>query len=312
MLLGHNVPADREAEPGAFAGWFGGKERLEQFVPDLGRDAGAVVTHPDFDRFAKVAGSHSEHCGLAASPGPVFHRRRVKAVAQKVQKNPRHLLRHQLNRRQRAVEIPLQRYVKLVVPGAGPVIGEIERFVDQSVQINALALAAAAARMRQHAGDDAVGAPAVLGNLVEIAAQGLNELVDLDARTSEPDIFAIGDCTKRPLPLYDRTMRLESVPNALEQAKQAASAIYGRPRPAPEVPWFWSDQYEFKLQIAGLFDGYDDVVEVGDAASGRFSVEYRRNGQLIAVDAVNDGRAHMLARRRIAEETNVVAELGTA
>ena len=58
-------------------------------------------------------------------------------------------------------------------------------------------------------------------------------VVDLDARTSDPAIFAIGDCTKRPLPLYDRSMRLESVPNALEQAKQAASAICGRPRPAP-------------------------------------------------------------------------------
>jgi 3-phenylpropionate/trans-cinnamate dioxygenase ferredoxin reductase subunit len=67
-----------------------------------------------------------------------------------------------------------------------------------------------------------------------------------------PFIFAIGDVTHRPLPLYDRQFRLESVPNALEQAKQAASAILGRPGPAPEVPWFWSDQYDLKLQIAGL------------------------------------------------------------
>jgi len=69
-------------------------------------------------------------------------------------------------------------------------------------------------------------------------------VVDLEARTSDPSIFAIGDLTNRPMPLYDRTHRLESVPNALEQAKQAASAIVGRPAPAGETPWFWSDQYD--------------------------------------------------------------------
>ena len=70
------------------------------------------------------------------------------------------------------------------------------------------------------------------------------------------------------------------------------------------MPWFWSDQYDLKLQMAGLSDGYDDVATVGDVAAKRFSVEYRRDGRLIAVDAVNDARAHMLSRRRIAEETN--------
>ena len=74
-------------------------------------------------------------------------------------------------------------------------------------------------------------------------------LVDAEARTSDPAIFAIGDVTQRPLPLYDRTVRLESVPNALEQAKQAASAITGRPGPAPEVPWFWSDQYDLVIFV---------------------------------------------------------------
>jgi 3-phenylpropionate/trans-cinnamate dioxygenase ferredoxin reductase subunit len=69
-------------------------------------------------------------------------------------------------------------------------------------------------------------------------------LVDLAARTSDPRIRAIGDCTRRPLPLYGRTGRLESVPNAVEQAKQAAADLCGRPAPAPEPPWFWSDQYD--------------------------------------------------------------------
>ena len=75
--------------------------------------------------------------------------------------------------------------------------------------------------------------------------------VDLAARTDDPAIFAIGDCTSRPLPLYGRMGRLESVPNALEQAKQAAATICGKPPPTPEVPWFWSDQYDLRLQIAG-------------------------------------------------------------
>ena len=92
-------------------------------------------------------------------------------------------------------------------------------------------------------------------------------VVDLAARTDDPAIFAIGDCTSRPLPLYDRMGRLESVPNALEQAKQAAATICGKPPPAPEVPWFWSDQYDLRLQIAGLpFDATEIVVR-GDIAA---------------------------------------------
>jgi 3-phenylpropionate/trans-cinnamate dioxygenase ferredoxin reductase subunit len=129
-------------------------------------------------------------------------------------------------------------------------------------------------------------------------------LVDDIGRTGAENVFAIGDCARFPSVRYGRQVRLECVQNAIDQAKAAAAAILGAPGSYDPVPWFWSDQYEFKLQITGLFDDYDDVMEIGDAASGRFSVEYRRNGRLIAVDAVNDARAHMLARRRIAEETN--------
>ena len=94
-----------------------------------------------------------------------------------------------------------------------------------------------------------------------------------------------------------------------EPVKQAGfldsmrDALLGKPQVYDPVPWFWSDQYELKLQMAGLSDGYDDAKTVGDVAAARFSVEYRRNGQLIAVDAVNDGRAYMSGRKRIAEET---------
>jgi 3-phenylpropionate/trans-cinnamate dioxygenase ferredoxin reductase component len=128
-------------------------------------------------------------------------------------------------------------------------------------------------------------------------------LVDEHARTDAPGVYAIGDCTRFFSRRYRRKVRLESVQNAIDQAKAAAAAILGKPQPYDPVPWFWSDQYEVKLQIAGLTDGYDNETVVGEPDSGRFSVEYRQDGRLIAVDAVNDGRAHMLSRRRIAEET---------
>ena len=101
---------------------------------------------------------------------------------------------------------------------------------------------------------------------------------------------------------YGRRVRLESVDNAVEQGKVAALNMRGKVAVHEHVPWFWSDQYEIKLQITGLLDGYDASETVGDPASGKFSVEYRKGGKLIAVDAVNDGRAHMLGRRRIAAD----------
>jgi 3-phenylpropionate/trans-cinnamate dioxygenase ferredoxin reductase subunit len=128
-------------------------------------------------------------------------------------------------------------------------------------------------------------------------------VVDEHARTGVENVYAIGDCSRFPSRRYGRPIRLESVQNAIDQAKAAAAAILGAAKSYDPVPWFWSDQYDTRLQIAGLFDGCDDAVVVGDPASGHFAVEYRCGGRLIAVDAVNEPRAHMLARRRIAEET---------
>jgi 3-phenylpropionate/trans-cinnamate dioxygenase ferredoxin reductase subunit len=118
--------------------------------------------------------------------------------------------------------------------------------------------------------------------------------VDAEARTlTDPDVFAIGDCANRPLPLYAERGRLESVPNALEMAKHAASAITGRAAPAPEVPWFWSDQYEIKLQIAGLPYAVDRLIVRGAPDEHRFAV-FHMSGDLIqAVEAVNDPQAFM-------------------
>lgn len=126
-------------------------------------------------------------------------------------------------------------------------------------------------------------------------------VVDLNARTSDPAIFAIGDCTRRPLPLYDRAWRLESVPNALEQAKQAAAAICGKPSPVPEVPWFWSDQYDLRLQIAGLPFDATDIVLRGDMAAPAFALFHlTADGMVQAVEAVNASPEFMGGRRIIA------------
>ncbi|WP_199272383.1 NAD(P)/FAD-dependent oxidoreductase [Paraburkholderia acidisoli] len=118
-----------------------------------------------------------------------------------------------------------------------------------------------------------------------VCANGIQ--VDDDARTSDPDVFAIGDCAHRPLAHYGRPGRLESVHNAVEQAKLAASAIVGKPRPACDAPWFWSDQYDLKLQTVGLCEGYDETVVRGDPAARRFAVYYLKDRELLAVDAVS-------------------------
>jgi len=124
-------------------------------------------------------------------------------------------------------------------------------------------------------------------------------VVDDFARAA-PDIYAIGDCARFFSHRYGRNIRLECVQNAIDQAKAAADAMLGKAKPYDPVPWFWSDQYEIKLQITGLLDGFDGSETIGNPVDAKFSVEYRKGGKLIAVDAVNDARAHMLGRRRIA------------
>jgi 3-phenylpropionate/trans-cinnamate dioxygenase ferredoxin reductase component len=125
-------------------------------------------------------------------------------------------------------------------------------------------------------------------------------VVDRDARTSDPAIFAAGDCARRPLVHYGRTGRLESVHNAIEQGKLAAAAILGRPRPAEDVPWFWSDQYDLKLQTAGLGQGHDRVVVRGNPADRKFAAFYLKDGALLAVDAIGCPMEFMASRQLIA------------
>ncbi len=124
-------------------------------------------------------------------------------------------------------------------------------------------------------------------------------VVDEDARTSDASVFAVGDCTRRPLVHYGRTGRLESVHNAIEQGKLAAAAITGRQRPLEECPWFWSDQYDLKLQIAGLSQGYDLTVVRGNPQDRKFAVFYFKDDQLIGVDAVNAAPEFLVSKKLI-------------
>lgn len=124
-------------------------------------------------------------------------------------------------------------------------------------------------------------------------------VVDDRCQTADADIYAVGDCTSHPSAIYDRRLRLESVHNAVEQAKTAADNICGTESRYSQVPWFWSDQYDLKLQIAGLSAGYDQVVLRGEPATGSFSCVYLQDGSIIAVDAINSARDFMQSKALI-------------
>ena len=133
-------------------------------------------------------------------------------------------------------------------------------------------------------------------------------VVDERCVTSDPDIYAVGDCTLHPNGIYERNLRLESVHNALEQAKTAAANICGRETAYCQVPWFWSDQYDLKLQIAGLSEGYDEVVIRGNPAECSFSCVYLKNEHVIAVDAINAPRDFVQSKQLIEKRVEVSAE----
>jgi 3-phenylpropionate/trans-cinnamate dioxygenase ferredoxin reductase subunit len=150
----------------------------------------------------------------------------------------------------------------------------------------------------------------VLGNDALARQAGLNcsdgIVVDRNARTSDPSIYAAGDCTRH----HGREgleLRLECVQNAIDQAKHAAMAMTGRPKDYAEVPWFWSDQYDLKLQIAGLARHSDTLVTRGDPAARKFSVFHLRGAKVAAVEAVNAGQDYMIGKKLIAEGRAVEA-----
>ena len=125
-------------------------------------------------------------------------------------------------------------------------------------------------------------------------------VTDRHCRTSDPNIFAIGDCAARPMVHYEgRIARLESVHNAVEGAKIVAATLTGGKEHTEEAPWFWSDQYDLKLQIAGLFHGYDHMVFRGVMADRAFAAFYYKGEKLIAVDAVNRPAEYLGAKMLI-------------
>ena len=125
-------------------------------------------------------------------------------------------------------------------------------------------------------------------------------------QTSDPNIYAAGDVTWHYNPIYKEHVRLESVPNATEQGKVIAAHINGAPKPYHSLPWFWSDQFDLKLQIAGLSMGFDDVVIRGDINTGRsFAAYYFKNDQFIAVDAVNAPRDFMFGKMSLTKGVNL-------
>lgn len=143
----------------------------------------------------------------------------------------------------------------------------------------------------------------ILPNVELAEAAGLEVdngiVVDENACTSDPAIYAAGDCTQHPNNLLGRRLRLESVHNAIEQGKAAAAHILGTPKPYHDIPWFWSDQYDVKLQIVGLSGEHDSTILRGDSDSRSFALFYFKGDKLIAVDAVNRPAEFMLAKKLV-------------
>ena len=126
-------------------------------------------------------------------------------------------------------------------------------------------------------------------------------LVDAASRTADPHIYAIGDCAVHAHHGFlQRRVRIESVPNAIEQGRAAAASIMDQALPEAAPPWFWSDQYELKLQMVGLSEGYDTVALRGSQEAASFSAFYLRDGQVIAADSVNRAAEFMMAKRLVA------------
>jgi 3-phenylpropionate/trans-cinnamate dioxygenase ferredoxin reductase subunit len=133
-------------------------------------------------------------------------------------------------------------------------------------------------------------------------------VVDERLRTEDESIYAIGDCAEHPNPFASGRVRIESVQNAVDQAKCVAAAILGRSESYRAVPWFWTDQFDIKLQMAGLSGGSSQVVTRGETESRKFSIFYFREGRLASVDSVNRPGDHLAARKLIGTGTKITPE----
>ncbi|MEM1231087.1 MAG: FAD-dependent oxidoreductase [Pseudomonadota bacterium] len=132
-------------------------------------------------------------------------------------------------------------------------------------------------------------------------------LVNERCETSAADVYAAGDCTNHPNPTLGRRLRLESVPNAMEQARVSAANICGKPKVYDAVPWFWSDQYELKLQMVGFSTEGDTQVLRGSQADNQFAVFYLKGGKVVAADAVNSPKEFMVCKQMLGKAVDPVA-----
>ena len=134
-------------------------------------------------------------------------------------------------------------------------------------------------------------------------------IVDDNGKTSDDNIFAVGDCSNHPNNILKQRLRLESVQNAVEQAKSVAAGISGNHKPYHQVPWFWSDQYNIKLQIAGISQHHDRSVIRGSPEEEKFAVFYQKDKRLIAVDAINSPKEFMVGKKLIERQAEIPFEL---
>ena len=129
-------------------------------------------------------------------------------------------------------------------------------------------------------------------------------VVDDHCCTSDPNVYAAGDCTNHPNPLLDRRLRLESVPNAMDQARVSTANMLGDDKTYAAIPWFWSDQYELKLQMVGFSADGDAQVLRGDMASNQFAIFYLKDGKVVAADAVNSPKEFMLCKQLVGKSAD--------
>ena len=205
----------------------------------------------------------------------------------------------------RAVSKPVSDFFEAVHRAAG-----VKLMLDTTVQAfeGDGRLTGVKAGGKSYPADLALVGIGVVPNIELAAAAGLTcedgIVVDLNCATADPAIFAAGDCTwhvgREGVPL-----RLESVQNAIDQAKHAALAMVGKPKPYREVPWFWSDQYDLKLQIAGLARPTDTIVVRGEPSSRKFAVFHLRDGVVAAVESINAAAEYLVGRKLIAEGTRI-------
>jgi len=337
-VLAGQLPAERlHLKPASFYGGPNIEVRLETRVTDLDRNAHQLRTSDRdtiaYDKLVLALGSRARQVAVPGSDLPGVHYLRGIADVNRIRdglSKARHLvvvgagyigLEVAAVCRRLGLDVTVVEMENRVMSRVvSPHVSDFYQLEHTSQGVKLLLSTGLAAfngkrRVKSVSTDDEQKIPAdlvvvgvgILPNTELAQAAGLDIdngiAVDDRCQTSDPDIYAVGDCTSHPNSIYARRLRLESVHNAVEQAKTAAGNICGIETHYSQVPWFWSDQYDLKLQIAGLSEGYDQVVLRGDPSSKSFACLYLKDGALIAVDAINAARDFMQSKALIASHT---------